>query len=197
MKDLHTYIYVQGNVDVGAVFNEILQWDLMFSNRKELPEEVDRNFGDDDRRDCEYVAVDEDEPLAAFLVAWYRTDGVAVTEEERAEWEGRTCGAPNCTNHVIAPCHVLVGLSTPVLYTDPERTWTAGNVHSAIIWQLGAWLDGRKIPWQWHTSLKGEITSGYEGLDELPQLVADYVNPPGTSLSALLRKLGIRTPGEQ
>lgn len=197
MQELHTYIYVQGHVDAGAVFSEILNWDLMFSNRKDSPEDIGRHYGEDDQRGCEYVSVKDEEPLAAFLAMWYRTGGDAVTEEDKAEWEGAHCGSPNCTSHLIAPCRLLIGMSTPMSYVDTHREWNAGNLHSALIWQLGAWLDGQKVPWQWHANITGEVRTGYSELDDLAKVVHLRNTTPMGALAEMLRAMGLRVMGDQ
>ena len=121
--------------------------------------------------------------LPAWLMTAYRPDG-PLRAEARGHDEG--CEDDCDGNYHDRACWMSVDFDTAYGYRD-KRGWGCGDLHAALVAELGAWLTSRGVRWEWRNEFTGEVHVGPEGLVELGPGGAEaqdwYVN---TALPAIL-----------
>lgn len=198
MQALNTAIFVQQEVDLWELYNVCLRQLLFFDGRDTGPADI--RYVREDLEEDEYLGVDPHEELPAMLAIWYNPGGDVLTEERA---KGKTgCSNKECEEHEAVPFHKLVGLATSVFYDD-ARGWNAGNLHSGMIYGIGAFLDSKKIQWKWQNNIENVVHEGYEDLEDLPVAVAKVrgmlTNPMGMGPNiaqqirdGLMRAMGLK-----
>jgi hypothetical protein len=63
-------------------------------------------------------------------------------------------------------CWLSIDFDTTYGYRD-KRGWGCGDLHSALIAELGFWLDARGIRWEWKNEFTGDVYQGANGLETL------------------------------
>lgn len=107
--------------------------------------------------------------LPAWLWLHYRLDGPYRSVEESQEHD--EC----CEYEDSEPCDgsghrpaafIEIMLDTTYGYED-ERGWGCGDLHAALIWEIGHYLDAQGVGWSWMNEFTGEIHDGFNNLDDL------------------------------
>lgn len=194
---LSTAILVQAEMEPWEIFNIALHQLLFFDGKGTSLADV-RTIEKEDEEDGKgrhYIVTDPGEKLPAIMAVYYRPEGEMITEQEAQEEFRSSCTEPDCKAHRHPPCHLLVGFSTEFSYSD-HRGWNAGDVHSAMVWAVSGYLDGRKIPWMWQSNVLGSNYEGCDDLDKLPAFVNNMRNgsvPGGVERAVameILRRMG-------
>jgi hypothetical protein len=196
---LNTAIFVQGPQDPMEIYNVALQQILFYDGRNAAPSHISLHIHtDEDGREVIYF--DQSENLPALLAVYHRPGGVMFTEEEAQEQFEAGCTDPTCMRHRPAPAHLIVAFASSIMWEDRGRQWNAGNLHSGLVWSVGGFLDGKKIPWKWQEDIDQETHEGYEELEGLPAGVgkvrAGLANPLGISMmisKEIMKRLGFTT----
>jgi hypothetical protein len=104
-----------------------------------------------------------DQGLPAWLMTAYRPDGPL-----RAETAGHDedCDDDCTGKYHDRACWMKVDFDTAYSYRD-VRGWGCGDLHAAIVAELGAWLTSRSVRWEWRNEFTGEIHDNPEALAEL------------------------------
>jgi hypothetical protein len=124
--------------------------------------------------------------LNAWLMVWYRAElAPRRTPEESAACDG-DC-EPDCDRRWHSPaCWVEASLDTAYGYHGPEGG--CGALHARLIFELGQWLDERKIGWGWrneftcewhyedkYAALKGLVEGGGQAMAWFVESVAPII----------------------
>jgi hypothetical protein len=81
----------------------------------------------------------------------YRPDGPLRAE---AAGHDEDCG-DDCTGDYHArACWMSVDFDTAYGYRD-ARGWGCGDLHAAMVSQLGAWLTSKGVRWEWRNEFTG------------------------------------------
>jgi hypothetical protein len=106
-----------------------------------------------------------DQGLPAWLMLHYRPGAALRTDAEAAE-HNEDCD-DDCTGqwHEVA-CWLSVDFDTTYSYRD-RRGWGCGDLHAAIVAELGQWLTARGVRWSWRNEFTGEVHDGPDRLSEL------------------------------
>lgn len=197
MTALNTAIFVQGPTDPMEIYNVALQQILFYDGRDAAPGDISFHIHtDEDGREVIYAGPHENLPV--LIGVYYRPGGMMFTEEEAREKFQNNCGNPGCMTHRPEAAHVIVALATDALWVDENRNWNAGNLHSGMVWGLGGFLDGKKVPWKWQENISLNVHEGYGELENLAPAVQQVkmgLSSPlglGQMISrAILKKMGL------
>ncbi|WP_051325994.1 hypothetical protein [Glycomyces tenuis] len=67
---------------------------------------------------------------------------------------------------IVTPRHFArIDFDTAYGYTGPNGEGCS-ELHTALMIQVGAWIDAQGVPWQWRNEYTGEIHNAYEGFEE-------------------------------
>lgn len=165
---LDTRIYIHGPVDYREVFVKCNQLIGAHEGIRFTDEPVA------DWQDGERKPGPEDGPwtiwnepgqgLCALLDMSYRK----AAPLRRPGDHSRYCDGPEdgCDGTgACGPCWLEVSFDTAYGYRGPEGG--CGNLHARLVAELGQWLDGKGIRWQWKNEFTGEIHWGYDRLTDL------------------------------
>lgn len=109
--------------------------------------------------------------LPAWLMTAYRPGGPLTSPERAAQCtddcdpDSEDYGEDGYHYHPHA-CWMSVDFDTTYGYRD-SRGWGCGDLHAALVAELGAWLDAKSVRWEWRNEFTGEVHTGAEGLTEL------------------------------
>lgn len=104
--------------------------------------------------------------LPAWVMSAYRPDGPLRTPKQAAEhdeWCDDDCDP--IKDHARA-CWMWVDFDTGYGYRD-ERGWGCGDLHAALVGELGDWLTAKGVRWEWRNEFTGDVHTGRDGLAEL------------------------------
>jgi len=101
--------------------------------------------------------------LPAWLMSAYRPDGPLRAE---AAGHDEDCDEDCTGKYHDRACWMSLDFDTTYGYRD-GRGWGCGDLHAAIVGELGAWLNERGIRWEWRNEFTGEVHAGHDGLAEL------------------------------
>lgn len=153
---LSTYVYVRDQVDYREVFaitNQLI-------GAHEGVRFMDRKHEDGSR--C--ISNNPDQGLCAWLLVTYNPAGPLTTPEQAAQHDDYC--EPDCDgDHYDRACWLKVNLDTVYSYHGPDGG--CGDLHARVVAELGQWLDGKGIRWEWRNEFTGEVHQGYDGLAEL------------------------------
>lgn len=102
--------------------------------------------------------------LCALLDISYRPDAPLRTEGQHKEW----CdpAEDECSGTYCSPCWLEVSFDTAYGYRG-DNGEGCGDLHARLVAELGQWLDGKQVRWQWKNEFTGELHERYDGLAEL------------------------------
>jgi hypothetical protein len=113
--------------------------------------------------------------LSTKAMVLYKPDGAPALDEADALLQRAACRNPECKPENHFPAHrLMVAFETHVDYNDVRRNWNCGQLHAALLFKLGAWLDDRGIPWSWTSEADDTVHNGYDGLNELGEKSKEY-----------------------
>jgi hypothetical protein len=173
---LSTDIYVLDEVDPLEVFRFCQGLLTKYDNPRHMPAEQMRVRN---RQDTSYTGVPgvwevqpgnpwsrDNEPgqnLPAWLMSAYRPVGPLRPE---VGGHDEDCDEDCSGKYHDRACWMSVDFDTTYGYRD-VRGWGCGDLHAALVFELGAWLTGHNIRWEWRNEFTGEVHVGPEGLTEL------------------------------
>jgi len=102
--------------------------------------------------------------LCALLDVKYRKGRALIEQGEHHAY----CEPddPDESHSMCAPRWLEVSFDTACGYMG-ENGEGCGDLHARLVAQLGQWLDGKGIRWQWVNEFTSEVHWGYEGLTDL------------------------------
>lgn len=104
-----------------------------------------------------------DQGLPAWLMSAYRPDGPLRAE---APGHDEDCDEDCTGKYHDRACWMSLDFDTAYGYRD-SRDWGCGDLHAALVAELGEWLTGRGIRWEWRNEFTGDVHIGVDGLEEL------------------------------
>lgn len=109
--------------------------------------------------------------LPAILDITYRPDGPLRTPEQVAECD-EDCD-PDCDkDHYRRACWLDIDFDTSY-GAEFGGNMGCGDLHATLVAELGKWLDGRGVRWEWRNEFTGEIHGGSDRFERLIDLVSD------------------------
>jgi hypothetical protein len=174
---LSTNLYVLDPVDVPELFRFVQGLLTKYDDRPEGERQTpEQQVSHDDESTWRGPGVrslrnELGQGLPAILDITYRADGPLTTEEQGATC-GEYCepgGSDDGSDYHDHPtvCFADLDLDTAYGYRD-SRGWGCGDLHAAMLAEIGQWLDERKIRWSWRNEFTGEV---HGDDDRYPQLV--------------------------
>jgi hypothetical protein len=165
---LDTRVYVQGRIDYREVFVKCNQLIGAHEGIKFTDEPVA------DWKDGERIPGPEDgewtiwnkpgQGLCALLdISYRRADPLREADEHAKYCDGDT---DDCFAPCGVPCWLEVSFDTAYGYKG-DGGEGCGDLHARLVAELGQWLDGKGIRWQWRNEFTSEVHSGYERLIDL------------------------------
>jgi hypothetical protein len=152
---LDTRIYVLDRIDHRELFARCGQL-IGADEGIKFTDDQDCAYGDADPLAQPWtIANNPGQNLCARLMVHYRPGAPLRTEAQASAHDMDCEGA----------CYAEVSFDTAYGYRGPDGG--CGDLHVRLVTQLGQWLDGRGIRWQWRNEFTGEVFWGYEGLDQL------------------------------
>lgn len=176
---LSTNLYVLGPVDVPELFR-FAQGLLTKYDDRRGPGRPLRQISNDEESwlggGVRYLHNEIGQGLPAILGIHYRLDGPLATEGQTLtctddcdpEDEVLEPGEKRYHHHLTA-CYADIDLDTTYGYRD-SRGWSCGDLHAAMLGDIGRWLDERGIAWSWRNEYTGEVISGAERYNRLVEL---------------------------
>jgi hypothetical protein len=179
---LSTDVYVLDEVDPAEVFRFCQGLLTKYDNPRHMPPRLQRVR---DEQDTSYTGTPgefevrpgnpwsrDNEPqqgLPAWLMTSYRPDGPL-----RAEVAGHDddCDEDCTGNYHDRACWMSIDFDTAYGYRD-GRGWGCGDLHAAMVSELGAWLTTKGVRWEWRNEFTGEVHTGPDGLTELGKAGAE------------------------
>lgn len=89
--------------------------------------------------------------LSALLYVSFRPDGPL---------------RPSADEDYGPACWLDLSFDTGYAYAGPEGE-DCGRLHARLVAELGSWLDGQGIAWQWKNEFTGEVFDRYDRLQDL------------------------------
>ncbi len=111
--------------------------------------------------------------LPAWLMTAYRPGEPLRTPEQAAEHDD--CEDDCDGDHYYRACWMSVDFDTTYGYRD-ARGWNCGDLHAALVSELGAWLTSQGVHWEWRNEYTGDVHVGPAGLHELGENGAEARN---------------------
>lgn len=117
--------------------------------------------------------------LPAWLLTKYRIDAPLQPEEQVLEHDKWCCldGEPDeicdLESHREQACWMKVDFDTAYGYRHPQTGWNCGDLHAALVTQLGLWLNKQELRWCWRNEYTGDIYQGHDGIDTLSEGAVD------------------------
>lgn len=106
--------------------------------------------------------------LPAILDISYRPDGPLRTAEQAAAHDS-DCDEDCDGNHYRRACWADLDLDTAYGYRGPDGMG-CGDLHAALVAEIGAWLDERGIRWEWRNESTGDVHGGGDRYERLIDL---------------------------
>jgi hypothetical protein len=94
--------------------------------------------------------------LPAILDIKYRP-GAPLRAEAASHDED--CDEECSGNYHDRACWLDIDFDTAYGYKD-ERGWGCGDLHAALVAELGEWLDAKGVRWEWRNEFTGEVHGG-------------------------------------
>lgn len=114
------------------------------------------------------IANDLGQGLPGILDITYRPDGPLRTAEQSAAHD-EDCDEGCSGEYHDRACWADLDLDTAYGYRD-ERGMGCGDLHAALVSQIGQWLDGRNIRWEWRNEFTGDVHGGSDRYERLVDL---------------------------
>lgn len=126
--------------------------------------------------------------LPAILGITYRPDAPLWTAED-ASTHTEDCEEDCDGDHYRRACWADIDFDTA--YSARSCGMGCGQIHAALVAEVGEWLDARNVRWEWRNEFTGEVHGGGDRYERLADLsisgedAADWTN--NTVLPAILR----------
>lgn len=115
-------------------------------------------------------------PIGAVtkMMVCYRPDGKPLSDEGDFLLRQAACTNPDCKPSQHFPAHhMILGFSNAVGY-QANGLQNCGEVHAALIYRIGGWLDDNNVKWSWASALSDDTYTGYDNLNKMSEWFADY-----------------------
>ena len=173
---LSTNVYVLDEIDPRRVFircQQILQ--KHDAPRHRPPEAQECSERESWRGGVRMYGNHIDQGLPALLDVHFRP-GAALTPEDPGH--GDDCDEDCSGDYHDRVCWLDVDFDTAYGYRAANG-WRCGDLHAAMVGELGSWLDEQGIRWEWRNESTGEVWGGddrYARLGELGEAGAAASN---------------------
>jgi hypothetical protein len=107
--------------------------------------------------------------LPAILDITYRADGPLATPEQAAACT-EDCEPDDDYHYHPRACWADVDFDTAYGYRD-ARGWGCGDLHAALVAEVGNWLDERGVRWEWRNEFTSDVHGGDTRYERLLDLV--------------------------
>lgn len=156
---LSTDMYIQGEVDL-AQLRWIVQEALAKHDDQHRP--VDAQIWEEAKYSQNAVCTVPGQGLPAWTFIYFGEDGAWRAPEDEYDNDVEEGEEPR----FVAPKHFArIDFDTAYGYTGPDGEGCA-ELHTALMLQVGAWLEVQGVPWQWQNEYSGEIHNAFEGFEE-------------------------------
>lgn len=166
---LSTNVYVLDKTDVREVFRFCQGMLSQYDEQMRTPEQQvwsdeERAWG---RPGARSIANRLGQGLPAILDISYRPDG--PLREAQTECD-QDCDPDECSgmNHARF-CWLDIDFDTAYGYRDAVGRG-CGDLHAALVAELGQWLDAKGVRWEWHNEFTGEVHGGDDRYERLIDL---------------------------
>lgn len=154
---LSTHVYVLDEIDPRRVFVRCQQLLQKYDDGQHRPPEAQKSS---ERAgwsgDYRLFANSMDQGLPALLDVSYRP-GAALTPEDPGCDED--CDEDCSRTYHARVCWLYIDFDTTYSYRD-ERGWGCGDLHAAMLGELGQWLDAQGVKWEWRNEFSGDVWGG-------------------------------------
>ncbi len=108
------------------------------------------------------------------MMVSYRKDGKPLSDEGDFLLRRAACDNPDCEPGHHYPAHeMIVAFATDVTYSAAGAA-NCGQIHAALIYQIGNWLEDQGVSWTWASLLNPETHSGYDNLNKMDEWWGEY-----------------------
>ncbi len=161
---LSTDVYIQGEVDLTAL-RRIVQEALAKFDDRPVEAQIWQENGGPGNDSAYWENTFESVPgqgLPAWTIIYFGADGAWRAPDDEYDDDVEEGEAPR----FVAPRHFTrIDFDTAYAYTGPDGEGCA-ELHTALMLQVGAWLEAQGVPWQWQNEYTGDIHDAYEGFEE-------------------------------
>lgn len=176
---LSTNVYILDSIDAEEVFVFCQGMLTKYDEDRRTPERQRRSEGTSDWRGAESRRISNEigQGLPAILDIGYRVDGPLLTAEQSAAHDLDGCNVPEseyyeadrplCDGSRHTPAHWLDVDFDTAYGARFENGMRCGDLHAALVAELGEWLTGRGIRWMWRNEFTGEVHDDPKKLIEL------------------------------
>jgi hypothetical protein len=137
--------------------------------------------------------------LPAILDITYHPGGPLTTAEQAEMCTGH-CEPDDDYHYHPHACWLDIDFDTAYGYKD-ERGWGCGDLHAALVAELGEWLDAKGVRWEWRNEYTGEVHGGDDRYVRLIDLGVGGFEASAwfrtTVLPAIAADIANRTEGER
>lgn len=166
---LSTNVYVLDPIDHVEVFRFCQSLLTKYDTRHRGPDQqVWRDSQDEEYRDGVWAVLPESrwtignspgQDLPAWLLVYYRREAALRTPEQVAECD---------EDHDYRACWLDIDFDTAYGYN--HNGMGCGDLHAALVGELGQWLDARGVRWEWRNEFTGEVHGGRDRYTRLIDL---------------------------
>jgi hypothetical protein len=161
---LSTDMYIQGEVDL-AELRQVVKEALAQHDQHHRSPDAQRweeNGGGADRFWRNTFSTVPDQGLPAWTIVYHGADAAWRAPEDEYDDDVEEGEEPR----FVAPRHFArIDFDTAYGYTGPHGEGCA-ELHTALMLQVGAWLDAQGVPWQWCNEFTGDLHNANEGFEE-------------------------------
>jgi hypothetical protein len=170
---LSTNVYVLDEVDPREVFRFCQGLLAKYDEDRRPPErqvwsdEASSTYRDsDDQNGVRRIANRLGQDLPGILDITYRAGGALRAEPPGHDEDcGEDCGG----EYHSRVCWLDIDFDTAYGYKD-ERGWGCGDLHAALVNELGQWLDAKGARWEWRNEFTSEVHGGGDRYERLIDL---------------------------
>lgn len=148
---LSTDVYIQGPVDLAQLKQIVQQTLAAFDEHDRTPEEQAWNEESETFPHSWSTVVGQG--LPAWTYIHFGADGQWRQADDEED------------DGYFTPKHfAVVDFDTAYSYRGPDGQ-TCSGLHVALMTQLGVWLDGLGVKWQWRDEYTGKVHDAYDGFE--------------------------------
>lgn len=116
------------------------------------------------------IANDIGQGLPGILWVTYRPGAPLRTPEQAAECDEDCEAGCDGSGHYYRPCWLDVDFDTAYGYKHDGMG--CGDLHAALVAELGQWLDGKGVRWEWCNEFTSEVHGGPDRYERLIDLAS-------------------------